>query len=107
MAPFSISHTDGRIPAGFIRTSNGGTINNCYALSNTNAPFYALKPTAAAEVISITNSYTNALNFVDNSYLIHVSGNDLTGNVYKNIASNNDTAVNNILINNANYLKRG
>ena len=106
MAPFSISHADGRVPAGFIRTSNGGTINNCYTLSNTNAPFYALKPTAAAEVISITNSYTNALNFVDNSYLIHVSGNDLTGNVYKNIASNNDTAVNNILINNANYLKK-
>ena len=97
---------DNRIPAGFIRTSNGGTINNCYTLSNTNAPFYAIKPSVLPEGISITNSYTNALNFVDKSYLNDNSGNDLTGNVYKNIASNNDSVVREIFNTNDNYFKK-
>ncbi|MCX8481048.1 MAG: hypothetical protein ORN58_03925, partial [Sediminibacterium sp.] len=103
---YSSAYTDARIPAGFIRKSNGGTINNCYTFSNTNAPFYALKTTGNSVGVTITNSYTNALNFVDKTYINRNSGNDLTGNVYKNIASNNDSAVREILKTNVNYLKK-
>ncbi|MCX8481430.1 MAG: hypothetical protein ORN58_05865, partial [Sediminibacterium sp.] len=95
------NYIERKFPAGFIRYSTNGTITNCYALGNTNAPFYAL--ITAAQFLprqyyvnfyaTITNSYTNSLNFASSSIIVSNNLNDLTNYPSKNVTNNNANVI--------------
>ena len=112
----SINGIEQKMPAGFIRYSKNGTITNCYALGNTNAPFYAL--IAGAQFLprqyyinfyaTITNSYTNSLNFASSSIINSNNLNDLTKYPSKNVDTTDANTINDTLKNNPNYfIKKG